>query len=213
MTLTGIGGNANVNTNGYPVMFSATLSGPGGLNKLGSNTLTIVAGYGSTYTGPTDIMAGTLAMSGSGSLASSSIDCKPGRRSTSPSSVTTTCKAQTLLGTGTVNGNVTADAVRDARAGDAANPIGTLTVKGNLTFSGGAIYDLPVGPASQGLVNVTGNLRFGTTAVLDVCALGIPSPGEYQYPLFTVGGSIAAAGLDDRSAKRMEFRWRDRGGK
>ena len=43
MTLTGIGGNANVDTAGHAVMLSGQLSGPGGLNKLDTGTLTLSA--------------------------------------------------------------------------------------------------------------------------------------------------------------------------
>jgi T5SS/PEP-CTERM-associated repeat protein/autotransporter-associated beta strand protein len=66
MTLTGTGGNANVYTAGYPVTLSGELSGPGGLNKLGTNTLTLAAA--NTYTGDTAISAGTLTLDTGGSL-------------------------------------------------------------------------------------------------------------------------------------------------
>ncbi|MEN6449539.1 MAG: autotransporter-associated beta strand repeat-containing protein [Thermoguttaceae bacterium] len=66
MTLTGVGGNANVDTAGFVVTFSGSLSGRGGLNKLGSNTLTLAAA--NTYTGDTTVGAGTLTLANSGSL-------------------------------------------------------------------------------------------------------------------------------------------------
>jgi autotransporter-associated beta strand protein len=43
MALTGNGGNANIDTAGYSVELSGVLSGTGGLNKLGSGTLTLSA--------------------------------------------------------------------------------------------------------------------------------------------------------------------------
>jgi T5SS/PEP-CTERM-associated repeat protein/autotransporter-associated beta strand protein len=58
MTLSGIGGNANVDTAGYAVTLSGRLSGPGGLNKLGSSTLMLSGN--NTYDGPTTVSAGTL---------------------------------------------------------------------------------------------------------------------------------------------------------
>ena len=58
MTLTGIAGNANVDTAGYAVTLSGQLSGAGGLNKLGTGTLTL--GGANTYTGPTTLSAGQL---------------------------------------------------------------------------------------------------------------------------------------------------------
>jgi autotransporter-associated beta strand protein len=58
LTLTGSGGNGNINTGGYSVTFSTLLSGPGGLNKCGAGVLTLTVG--NTYTGGTRISAGTL---------------------------------------------------------------------------------------------------------------------------------------------------------
>jgi fibronectin-binding autotransporter adhesin len=62
MTLTGTGGNANVNTNGYPVTLSGVLSGAGGLTKSGSDTLTLAAA--NNYNGPTTVKAGILKLVG-----------------------------------------------------------------------------------------------------------------------------------------------------
>jgi fibronectin-binding autotransporter adhesin len=62
MTLSGNGGDANVNTAGYAVAFSGVLSGTGGLNKLGSNTLTLNAL--NSYSGNTTVNSGTLEIAG-----------------------------------------------------------------------------------------------------------------------------------------------------
>jgi autotransporter-associated beta strand protein len=56
MTLTGVGGNANVDTAGYLVTLSGALSGIGGLNKLGSGTL--VLGASNSFTGPVNFNGG-----------------------------------------------------------------------------------------------------------------------------------------------------------
>ena len=58
MTLTGINGNANIDTAGYAVSLSGQLSGPGGLNKFGNNTLTLSGD--NIYEGPTTVSVGTL---------------------------------------------------------------------------------------------------------------------------------------------------------
>jgi autotransporter-associated beta strand protein len=69
MTLTGDGGDANIDTAGYTVTLSGVLSGSGGLNKLGSGTLAIsnTATYGrnTTITGGTLIFSGGIASGGS----------------------------------------------------------------------------------------------------------------------------------------------------
>jgi autotransporter-associated beta strand protein len=72
MTLTGSGGNANLNTAGYAVLLSDPLSGPGGLTKLGSGMLTLAAT--NTYSGNTLIGGGTLALGSSLALQNSTLD-------------------------------------------------------------------------------------------------------------------------------------------
>jgi hypothetical protein len=62
MTLTGTGGNANFDTAGYAVTLSGVLSGSGGLNKLGSGTLTLSAT--AIYGGNTTVNGGALVFTG-----------------------------------------------------------------------------------------------------------------------------------------------------
>jgi autotransporter-associated beta strand protein len=64
ITLTGIGGNANVNTNGYAVSLSGTLSGAGGLTKTGQGTLTLAGA--NSYNGLTTVAGGVLQLAGAG---------------------------------------------------------------------------------------------------------------------------------------------------
>ena len=58
MTLTGTGGDATVDCGTYAVTFSGVLSGTGGLNKLGTGSLTLSAS--NTFTGDTTIGSGGL---------------------------------------------------------------------------------------------------------------------------------------------------------
>ena len=62
MTLTEAGGDANVDTAGYAVTLSGPLSGPGGLDKLDTGTLTLSGA--NTYGGLTTVSAGTLDLTG-----------------------------------------------------------------------------------------------------------------------------------------------------
>jgi autotransporter-associated beta strand protein len=63
MTLTSVGGDATVDTGGYAVTLSGQLSGPGGLDKMGSGTLTLSAA--NSYTGLTTVTSGTISLTGS----------------------------------------------------------------------------------------------------------------------------------------------------
>jgi fibronectin-binding autotransporter adhesin len=58
MNLTGTGGNANVDTNGYVVNLKSALSGIGGLTKSGAGTLTLAGD--NDYSGPTTVTAGVV---------------------------------------------------------------------------------------------------------------------------------------------------------
>jgi len=77
MTLTGINGNANLDTVGYTVGLSGVLSGAGGLHKLGNGTLTLSAL--NTYSGATTVNGGTLEIAGGiGASGTSLIDVQSG---------------------------------------------------------------------------------------------------------------------------------------
>jgi autotransporter-associated beta strand protein len=60
MTLTGIGGNATIDTAGYAVTLSGQVSGSGGLNKVGASVL--VLSGANDYTGNTAVYAGVLSL-------------------------------------------------------------------------------------------------------------------------------------------------------
>ena len=72
MTLTGSGGNATVDTAGYTVTFSGSLSGPGGLTKTDSGTLVLATS--NTYTGDTLISGGTLQLTDAKALQNSTLN-------------------------------------------------------------------------------------------------------------------------------------------
>jgi autotransporter-associated beta strand protein len=72
ITLTGEGGNANFDTAGYASTLAGSLSGIGGLNKLGNNTLTLSAA--NNFSGDTTIGGGTLTLAHAGALQGSTLD-------------------------------------------------------------------------------------------------------------------------------------------
>ena len=121
---------------------AAAITVAGSLVKQGTGTLTLAAT--NTYTGPTEVAAGRLVVTGS--IASN----------------VTVDAAGSFGGTGTVTGNVTNN-------GFVRPDIGTLNITGTYTNNAGGTYQVEVTPAGQSdLINITGNavLNGGTVAVL-----------------------------------------------
>lgn len=104
------GGKQVLNTNGNNVTLSGVVSGTGELHKLGAGSLTL--SNSNTFSGLTNITTGTLALTGSGSLASNSIIV--GASTTFDVSGVTggysLASGKTLSGTGTIVGNMTVGA-------------------------------------------------------------------------------------------------------
>lgn len=107
ITLTGTNGATTFNTTGGNITLNGALGGAGGLTKSGTGTISLTAA--NTYAGTTTINGGTLALSGSGALASPAIIV--GASTTfDVSGVTggyTSGAGQTISGTGTIVGNIT----------------------------------------------------------------------------------------------------------
>lgn len=152
-------GGAIIDTNNYNITIADSLehdtalgaTADGGLTKIGTGTLTLTAA--NTYTGKTTVAAGTLALSGSGGVASSAwIEVSNGA-TLNAATGTLTLTNQTLSGTGSVTGSIIIGAgsilkpgaSTDASLGALANAgdgIGTMTL-GNLTLATGATSGSP----------------------------------------------------------------------
>jgi autotransporter-associated beta strand protein len=152
MNLNGIGSvvgtlyNATVDTAGVPVTLSGILSGVGGLNKLGSGTLTLSAS--NSYNGNTFINAGKLSLTSSGSIGSTPIiDILSGATfDLSAKSSFSLGGTQTIMGSGNILGNVIASSGSHVSPGNSA---GTLTLAGNLTLNDGALLDFELASTSN----------------------------------------------------------------
>ena len=94
ITLTGSGGNATIDTTYGNIGLAGPLSGAGGLNKAGTGTLTLSAS--NSYMGTTNVNAGTLAISGSGSLGSVAISTRQTSASAVVRSSITTARPRKL---------------------------------------------------------------------------------------------------------------------
>jgi autotransporter-associated beta strand protein/T5SS/PEP-CTERM-associated repeat protein len=159
------------------------LQGTGNLVKQGGGTLTLPSGVSTTYSGATTVSAGTLALSGSGSIAASSNYLINGTLdvSATPSGVFTVAAGKTLSGTGTVAGGV---AVSGTIA-PGGNAIGTLST-GSVNLTGTWACD--INGAACDVLAITGDFITGANAQLVVT--GTPTADRYVIATYT--GSLGA---------------------
>ncbi|CAI2011662.1 Extracellular serine protease precursor [Serratia entomophila] len=113
-------------------VWSNDISGHGGLTKQGIGTLVLTGA--NTYSGPTQVNAGLLAVNGS------------------------VASDVSVQGSGTLGGSGSVGSLAVHRGGTVApgNSIGTLSVANNLSFDAGSRYAVEVGPNGQSDRIVTG---------------------------------------------------------
>jgi autotransporter-associated beta strand protein len=130
-----------------------------GLTKTGSGTQTLASA--NTYTGPTIVNAGTLALGASGSLASAEIELNGGQFDVSAVTGGYTLGAgQQLTGVGTVNGAV--GVAGTLATGDA---LSTLTFANDLTLNPGSISNFGIDGFSPGTFDLVKAEAAGSQAV------------------------------------------------
>jgi autotransporter-associated beta strand protein len=127
--------------------FAGAITGLGSIVKEGEGILNLTGD--STYTGPTEINGGTLAVNGS------------------IVSEVTVNDGGTLGGNGTVGSTTVADGGTVAPG----NSIGQLTVAGDLAFAAGSIYEVEVNAAGAAdRIDATGAVTIANTASVAVLA-------------------------------------------
>jgi autotransporter-associated beta strand protein len=158
-----------------PAGTTQTLSGvianggsAGTLEMSGAGTLVLSAT--DAYTGPTNINSGTLDVTGS--IASSSL--------------TTIAKGAALTGTGTV-GSLQVNAGGAFAPGN-GTPGTSMTIAGNLAFASGALYLVQVNPANATSANVSGSATLTGATVNAQFAPG--SYVKHQYTILTAAGGL-----------------------
>ena len=176
-------GGARIDSNGQTIAINQALldgGGGGGLTKSGAGTLTLNAT--NTYTGPTTVAAGVLAVNGS----------------IATSSLTTVDAGATLRGTGTLGSTAVADVGHVAPG----NSIGTLTISGSMTINGtlDVEYDDSLAGQKIDLLAVSGDLDISAATVdfADISAGPVGLSGiAYIFATYgTLTGSQFASVVD-----------------
>lgn len=147
--------------------FGGEISGTGSFVKQGEGTLNLTGD--STYTGPTSVNGGTLAVNGS---------------IVSPVTVNS---GGTLGG----NGSVGSTTVGDGGTIAPGNSIGRLTVNGDLAFAAGSTYEVEVNAAGEAdRLDATGAVTIDSTASVAVLAEDGEYAGRTDYVILTGAGGI-----------------------
>lgn len=149
----------------------------GGLTKLGGGTLTLTAA--GTYTGPTVVGNGTLAVNGS----------------LADTSETTVETGGTLAGTGSLGGNVTVNAGAAVAPGGAGT-IGTLTVAGNVSVSGNVEMNLNAATLTNSVLSAGGSIaNAGTLTVTNLAGTLALSNTFTLFKASSLSGAFTATNL------------------
>ncbi len=156
LTLTGTGSG----------IWDKVLPGAGGLIKTGAGVWTLT--QANTYTGATNVQAGTLRVEGSTAAGAVSVQ-----------------SGATLAGTGTLGGPTTV--LSGGILAPGSGGVGTLRFSGNLTLAAGSITRIEIDPvsATRDQVNVTGALGLG--GALEVSLVGGSVAVGDSFPIFTAG--------------------------
>jgi fibronectin-binding autotransporter adhesin len=207
-----------ITNNGQAILASGVISGSGsGLTKYGNSNLVMSAA--NSYSGTTEIGAGSLVLVPGGSLASSLIQVDSTPATVAPPTFDVTAlpggytipAAQTLSVNGFAAGNVTVGnggtysgfgtnkwnatvAAGGTLAPGSSLVQGTLTINSNLTFTGGtAVLKLDAttnaGAGINDLIAVIGNLNFSGPTLIQI----VPVAGlsSQPYTLFTYNGTLS----------------------
>jgi autotransporter-associated beta strand protein len=152
--------------NDLSTSFSGLAGIGGSLIKVGTGTLTLPL---ATYTGPTTVDGGTLAVTGS--IATSGVTVNSGA---------------TLMGTGMISAALI-NSGGTLAPGTLGTPA-TFTIQGPLTLANGSLYLVQASPGAIAKTDVTGTATLTGSTALVSFASGAYQPGS--YPILTATGGL-----------------------
>lgn len=167
----------DVDTKGYSSLWSNSISGSGDLTKRGDGVL--VLGGDSTYTGPTTVLGGMLAVEGS-------IVSDVG-----------VSGAGTLAGAGAVGSLIAGKggAVAPGSVLDPARTLAVLTVSGDFEQQAGSTYQAGISPGkASDLIDVTGRAAIDSGASVEILRQGTGKLSiDTRYTILTAAGGVDGA--------------------
>jgi autotransporter-associated beta strand protein/T5SS/PEP-CTERM-associated repeat protein len=173
-------GGITIDSNGFNVAVNQSLSGIGGLEKVGIGSLALSGVH--TYAGPTRVSAGTLRLEPNSSI----------------TSAVTVDSGASLAGSGTVEGSVVIGT--GATLSPGASP-GTLTVSGNVTLGSGGNYNWQVYDAAGTAGSTTGWDLLSVGGVLDVAATSADRVNLNLWSLSGVSPDVNGSAVNFNSAQ------------
>jgi len=178
---------------------SADATGIAGANGVTLNGAgTVIFNGANTYTGPTTVSAGTLALGNASAVANSAaLVLGGGTLDVSAIGSLSLGSGQTLSGLGTVKGSVTASAGSVIVPGGAATA-GTLTITNNLTLNGQTMtFDLGFTPSGGDKVVIGNALTVNSTCTISLNYLqGSLLGGTYTLMTFASKAGAGTFALD-----------------
>jgi fibronectin-binding autotransporter adhesin len=170
------------------------ISGPGTLAKRGAGRLALTRAH--TYSGPTTVETGTLAVTNAGSIAgSANIIISAGALfdvSGAAGGLMTLASGKMISGVGAVKGNFVVGSGAILAPG---NSIGTLTFSNTLSLASGctSFFEISKSPTTNDVVRVIGALTSGGTLVVtNVSANGLAAGDTFK--LFNAGSYSGSFG-------------------